>query len=88
MPETLTHYLPWAAIVVGLVVLAWGQKDRLAGLFARPSPAPGPAGTLSPSERFEKFIALRAWCEEAGQAEAVKSLDSVVLPALVQRGKA
>ena len=85
MPEQLATHLPLAALVAGALVLAWGQRDSLAGLLTQLRPAPAPAPQASPAERLEKFLALRDWCEQAGHTEAVQALDSTVLPALVRR---
>lgn len=73
--DWLKDYLPVAALVVGIVLLAWSQRSRLAG-WSEPEP--------TADRRFAMFMALRRWCERAGHAEAVKALDGRVLPALVQ----
>ena len=88
--EQLQTYLPWAAVIGGLLVLLWGQRDRLAGWLARLRPAPKPDSavrpTMEPAERFATLYALRTWCQEAGHQEAVKALDAQVLPAILQEG--
>jgi hypothetical protein len=88
--EQFQTYLPWAAVIAGVLLLAWSQKDRLAGWLARlrraakPDPATVPA--MGPAERFTTLYALRTWCHEAGHQEAVKALDTHVLPAIIQEG--
>jgi hypothetical protein len=92
--EQLQTYLPWVAVIAGLLVLLWGQRDRLAGWLARlwPKPkidsatAPATNTTMGPAERFITLYALRTWCQEAGHQEAVKALDSQVLPVIIQGG--
>ena len=37
--DQLLSHLPAAAIAVGLLLFLWGQRERLAGLLARLSPA-------------------------------------------------
>jgi hypothetical protein len=100
MPEQANHYVSIVVIVAGLVALAWGQRSYLRSAASylaslagqatsanRSQPDSEPAVGLTPSQRFERFYELRTWCESAGQAGAVKALDSVVLPAIVQAGK-
>ena len=60
-----------------------GQRDRLESLVAGWWPVKTTT-TMQPAERFEKFYALRAWCEAAGHAQAVKALDGQVLPTIVR----
>ena len=84
--ELLRTYLPMAAIAAGVVVLLWGQRDRIGGLLARFRPAPQGEPGMAPSERFATLYALRTWCQEAGHQEAVKALDGQVLPTIVQGG--
>jgi hypothetical protein len=84
--EQLQTYFPWAALTAGLLVLLWGQKDRLAGWLARLRPAPKSEPVMEPAERFATFYALRTWCSQAGHQEAVKALDGQVLPTIVQGG--
>ncbi len=88
--EQLQSYLPWAAVIAGVLLLAWGQKDRLAGWLARLRPTPKPDSAakpvMEPAERFATLYALRTWCQEAGHQEAVKALDTQVLPAILQGG--
>jgi hypothetical protein len=71
-------------VAAGGIVLLWGQKARLVGLLAKLRPAQPTVDDLGPAERFERLYALRVWCEKAGHAEAVKSLDAVVLPSIVR----
>jgi len=87
--EQVSSYLPIAAIASGLLLLLASQKDRIVAFVAkfRPATKVKAEPTLSPAERFERFYALRTWCETAGQTNAVKALDSVVLPAIVQGGR-
>ena len=85
--DQVLTYIPVAAVVVGLLLVLWSERERIQALLARERvPAPTETG-LTPADRFAKFYALRNWCEQAGAAEAVKSLDGVVLPAIVQGGK-
>jgi polyferredoxin len=85
--EQWTAYFPVAAVVVGLALVAWSERERIQSLLTRDrAPLPTETG-LTPADRFAKFYALRNWCEQAGAAEAVKAMDSVVLPAIVQGGK-
>lgn len=82
--DQLTAYLPFAAVTAGVVLILWGQKDRLKSLMTGLRPAPDADASMSPVERFETFHALRTWCEKAGYAGAVKALDSQVLPTIVR----
>jgi hypothetical protein len=85
--------IPLAAIAAGGLLLLWGQRDGIASLWrktqsqpaSQPESPPQAEPEMPPAERFERFFALRMWCEQAGQAEAVKALDGVVLPAIVKR---
>ena len=79
-------HITWPLVLVagGALLLLLGQKDRIVGLLARLRPARRTTGDLTPSERFDRLYALRTWCEQAGQLDAVKALDSAVLPAIVQ----
>lgn len=86
LPEPVQSYLPLVLIVAGGAVLLWNQKGRITALLARLRPAAKAEPVLTPAERFDRFCALRQWCEATGQAEAVKALDSVILPAIVQGG--
>jgi hypothetical protein len=85
--EQWSAYLPVAAVVFGMALVAWSERERIQSLLARDrAPVPTETG-LTPADRFAKFYALRNWCEQSGAAEAVKAMDSVVLPAIVQGGK-
>lgn len=85
--DQVLTYIPVAAVVGGLLLVLWSERERIQSLLARDH-APVPTETsLTPADRFDKFYALRNWCEQAGAAEAVKALDGVVLPAIVQGGK-
>ena len=85
--EQVAGYIPVAAVVVGLLLVLWSERERIQSLLARDhAPVPTETG-LTPADRFAKFYALRNWCEQAGAAEAVKALDGVVLPAIVHGGK-
>ncbi|MBN2474274.1 MAG: hypothetical protein JXB62_06685 [Pirellulales bacterium] len=81
--DQLTPYAPAAAIAAGVLLLLWGQRQRLTSLLAGLRPAAPAETELSPTERFAMFYALRTWCAESGQAGAVKTLDCQVLPAIV-----
>jgi len=82
--EPFAPYLPWLAVAAGVLVLLWGQRARIGGWLA--ALRPGVTERLAPSERFERFYALRSWCQESGHAEAVRALDERVLPAIVREG--
>jgi hypothetical protein len=85
--DQVLTYIPVAAVVGGLLLVLWSERGRLQSLLpSERTPAPTATG-LTPADRFAKFYALRNWCEQAGAAEAVKALDGVVLPAIVQGGK-
>jgi hypothetical protein len=84
MREFLPQALPTIAIVCGLIVLLASQKGRLATLLMKFRPQAKTEPGLTPHERFERLFALRAWCETAGKTEAVKAIDSAILPAIVQ----
>ncbi len=85
--EQVLGYIPVAAVVGGLLLVLWSERERIQALLARDRvPAPTEKG-LTPADRFAKYYALRKWCEQAGAAEAVKAMDGVVLPAIVQGGK-
>ena len=81
--DQLMPYAPAAAIVAGVLMLLWSGRDRLKSLVAGLRPAPKAEPEMSPTERFATFYALRTWCDESGQAGAVKALDGHVLPAIV-----
>jgi len=85
--DQLTPYLPTIAIAAGAALFLWGQRDRLKSLVAGLKPAPEAEAPMTATDRFETFYALRAWCEKAGHAGAVKVLDTQVLPTIV-RGSA
>ncbi|NLX54406.1 MAG: hypothetical protein GXY58_04775 [Planctomycetaceae bacterium] len=81
--DQLMPYAPAAAIVAGVLMLLWGQRDRLKSAVTNLRPAQTEDPEMSPADRFNTFYALRSWCEASGQAGAVKALDSQVLPAIV-----
>lgn len=83
--DQLTPQLPIIAIAAGVVLLLWGQRDRLKALLGAFKPVATTETPLSPTDRFETFYAIRAWCEGAGHTAAVKALDSQVLPTIVRR---
>jgi hypothetical protein len=85
--EQVVGYIPVAAVVGGLLLVLWSERERIQALLARERVTVPTETGLTPSDRFAKFYALRNWCEQAGAAEAVKALDGVVLPAIVQGGK-
>ncbi len=84
--DQLTPYLPTIAIAAGAALILWGQRDRLKVLVSGLKPAPETEAPMSPTDRFETFYALRAWCEKAGHTAAVKVLDTQVLPTIVRNG--
>ena len=84
--EQWISYVPAVVIVLGVLLVAWSERARIqAAVRGNDAPAQPQSG-LTPAERFDKFYALRNWCEQANAAEAVKALDGVVLPAIVQGG--
>jgi hypothetical protein len=87
MLNLLPLSVPTLAIVGGVLLLLWSQKDRFTALLGKLRPAPKAEINLTPHELFDRLYALRAWCEAVGQTEAVGALDSSVLPAIV-RGNA
>ena len=84
MLEQFSITWPLVLVAGGAALLLLGQKDRIVALVAKLWPAGRATGELTPAERFDRLYALRRWCEQAGQLEAVKSLDGTVLPAIVQ----
>ena len=84
MLEQFSITWPLVLVAGGAALLLLGQKDRIVALVAKLWPAGRATGELTPAERFDRLYALRAWCEQAGQVEAVKALDATVLPAIVQ----
>jgi len=85
--DQLTPHLPVAAVAAGVMLMLWGQRDRLKSLISGLWPVPQAETPMPPADRFETFYALRTWCEKAGHAGAVKALDGQVLPTIV-RGNA
>ncbi len=75
--------LPMLAIAAGVLLLLFGQRDRLKSVVAGWWPAKTTT-TMQPAERFAMFYALRTWCEAAGHAQAVRALDTQVLPTIVR----
>ena len=84
MLDQLQPYLPMAAIVGGVMIILWGERDRLTTLLGKLRPAAKAEPVLGPHELFERLYDLRTWCEAAGRTEAVKALDESVLPAIVR----
>jgi hypothetical protein len=84
MLDQLPLSLPTVAIAGGVLLLLWSQGGRFVGLLAKLRSAPKTEADLTPHELFERLYALRTWCETVGQAEAVKALDTSVLPAIVR----
>jgi len=78
--------IPMLAIAGGVLLLLWSQMDRFTSLLGKLRPTPKTDADLTPHELFERFYAMRAWCEATGQTEAVSALDSIVLPAIVRTG--
>ena len=85
--EQWSAYLPVAAVVIGMALVGWSERARIQSWLPDAAPAKQTGSPLTPADRFDKFYALRNWCEQAGAAEAVKAMDSAVLPAIVQGGK-
>jgi hypothetical protein len=85
MLELVQPYLPIGAIAAGALALIWGQRDRLVSLAGKFRPAAPIDSGLTPHDLFERLYDLRTWCVAAGQSEAVKALDTSVLPAIVRR---
>jgi len=83
MPDLFSLPFSTVAIAGGVLLLLWSQSGRFVGLLAKLRPASKTDGDLTPHELFERLYAVRAWCQAAGQTEAVKALDSSVLPAIV-----
>jgi hypothetical protein len=84
MPEYLHSSLPYAAVTCGALLLIFSQRDRLLAILKRLRPQAQATPGLTPHERFERLYDLRSWCESAGKGEAVKAIDGVLLPAIVQ----
>lgn len=84
MPELMKSSLPLIAVACGVLLLLASQKDRLMAILAKLRPATKPEPGLTPHELFERLYDLRSWCQTAGKAEAVKAIDSAILPAIVQ----
>jgi hypothetical protein len=84
MPEYLQSSLPYAAIACGILLLLVGQRGRLATMLRKIQPTAKSEPSLTPHERFERLYDLRSWCQAAGKLDAVKAIDSVLLPAIVQ----
>lgn len=83
--DQITPYGPALAVALGLVLLAWSQRDRLKAVVSSVRPATKDEAEMSPEKRFATLYALRTWCEKAGHAEAVKAIDAQVLPTIVRR---
>jgi len=81
--EQLTGYLPAGLIVAGVLLLAWGQRDRVVGLLRRLRPGAG-ADQPTAQQRFELYYRLRLWAEAANHRELVQTLDQAVLPMIVR----
>jgi hypothetical protein len=84
--EQLLPYVPVLAIVAGVVLVLWNERARIVSAIRAHRPTVNTESGLTPAERFDRFYALRNWCEQASAAEAVKALDGVVLPAIVKGG--
>lgn len=81
--------LPWSAIAIvgGVLLLLWGQVGRAGQWWTTLLSLLRPATPdLSPHEVFNTLYTLRAWCERAGQQDAVTALETVVLPAIIRGG--
>ena len=79
----LYNYIPLAAVIVGALLLAWGQRSKISGFLSGLIPKLKPSGDMTPAKRFETFYALRIWCERECHNEAVAALDKDVLPVIV-----
>lgn len=84
MPEFINSSLPFVAVACGVLLLLVSQKDRLVMLLKKLRPAAKAEPSLTPHELFERLYDLRSWCQTAGKTEAVKAIDSTLLPAIVQ----
>lgn len=89
--SSLSAYWPWIILALGLLLLAWSERSRIAPLVSHfiPSglsvpPAPEAAALLLPAERFDCLYRLRTWCAHHGADAAVKAIDDAVLPAIVR----
>ena len=82
-PSLLTDNLPFIAVVIGALLLAWSQRSKFLSWIAKLKPKSKLAVNMSPAKRFDTFYALRCWCEGENHIGAVKVLDEVVLPAIV-----
>ncbi len=80
----LYGYIPFAAVIAGTLLLAWGQRSKITGFLSGFIPKLKPSGDMTPAKRFSTFYALRTWCEAAGYISAVIALDDEVLPAIVR----
>ena len=81
----LYECLPFLAVAAGVLLLAWGQRNKIASFVSGLWPSAEKKGKgMTPAKRFETFYALRAWCKEAGYDSAVTALDDEVLPAIVR----
>jgi hypothetical protein len=76
----LTEKLPFIALAIGALLLLWGQRSKLTAWIPKLN---FKSESMSPTKRFEKFYALRSWCDKAGHTFAVEALDDVVLGAIV-----
>ena len=84
----LTNNLPFVAVIAGVLLFAWSQKSKISGFFSGlaskvKKEKKSPDFSLTPSERFEIFYALRSWCEVNAYDDAVRALDDCVLPTIV-----
>jgi len=87
--DQITQYWPLVLVAVGAVLLAYGQRGRLSGVWAwfwglisGSSPIPDPA-EMTLTDRLEYYVRLRIWLRDAGRIKAVDAMDSV-LPDLVE----
>jgi hypothetical protein len=69
--EQMVPYIPVAAVVVGVVLVLWSERNRIRSAIGA-GPTEKTESELTPAERFDKFYALRNWCERSGAAEAVE----------------
>lgn len=84
--SVLTDNLPFVAVAIGALLLAWSQRKKILGSITGILPTPKANKRMSPTKRFETFYALRQWCDCCAYddfQEAVKALDEKVLPTLV-----
>lgn len=90
LPDSLMPYAPAAAVVAGVVMLVWGQRDRLTAMVGRLWSAVPTGGDTPASDdeaemtAHEAYACLRRLLAEVKDCpKATEALEFVVLPALV-----